>query len=76
VVAALLPLVFPHPYVLQTLTNSWLYALLGLSLTLIAGTVGLVSLGHAGLLRSAAMPRHCWRSIAACRSASPSCRLA
>ncbi|MFI5030814.1 MAG: ABC transporter permease [Reyranellales bacterium] len=50
VVAALLPLVFPHPYVLQTLTNSWLYALLGLSLTLIAGTVGLVSLGHAGLL--------------------------
>jgi branched-chain amino acid transport system permease protein len=50
VVAALVPLVFPHPYVLQTLTNSWLYALLGLSLTLIAGTVGLVSLGHAGLL--------------------------
>ncbi|HEY2872356.1 MAG TPA: ABC transporter permease, partial [Reyranella sp.] len=48
--AALVPLVFPHPYVLQTLTNSWLYALLGLSLTLIAGTVGLVSLGHAGLL--------------------------
>jgi branched-chain amino acid transport system permease protein len=50
VAAALVPLVFPHPYVLQTLTNSWLYALLGLSLTLIAGTVGLVSLGHAGLL--------------------------
>jgi len=49
-VAALVPLVFPHPYVLQTLTNSWLYALLGLSLTLIAGTVGLVSLGHAALL--------------------------
>ncbi|MBN9085880.1 MAG: ABC transporter permease [Reyranella sp.] len=49
-VAALVPLVLPHPYVLQTLTNSWLYALLGLSLTLIAGTVGLVSLGHAALL--------------------------
>ncbi len=49
-VAALLPLAFPHPYVLQTLINAWLYALLGLSLTLIAGTVGLVSLGHAGLL--------------------------
>jgi branched-chain amino acid transport system permease protein len=49
-VAALLPLVFPHPYVLQTLINAWLYALLGLSLTLIAGTVGLVSLGHAALL--------------------------
>ena len=47
---ALLPLVLPNPYVLQTLTNSWLYALLGLSLTLVAGTVGLVSLGHAGLL--------------------------
>jgi branched-chain amino acid transport system permease protein len=50
VLAALVPVVFPNPYVLQTLTNSWLYALLGLSLTLIAGTVGLVSLGHAGLL--------------------------
>jgi branched-chain amino acid transport system permease protein len=48
--AALVPLVLPHPYVLQTLINSWLYALLGLSLTLIAGTVGLVSLGHAALL--------------------------
>lgn len=49
-VAALVPLVLPNPYVLQVLTNSWLYALLGLSLTLIAGTVGLVSLGHAALL--------------------------
>ena len=48
--AALLPLVFPHPYVLQTLTNAWLYAMLALSLTLVAGTVGLVSLGHAALL--------------------------
>ncbi len=47
---ALLPLVLPNPYVLQILTNSWLYALLGLSLTLVAGTVGLVSLGHAALL--------------------------
>ncbi|SKA35837.1 branched-chain amino acid transport system permease protein [Enhydrobacter aerosaccus] len=48
--AALLPLVLPNPYVLQTLTNAWLYGLLGLSLTLIAGTVGLISLGHAALL--------------------------
>lgn len=48
--AALVPLVFPHPYLMQTLINAWLYALLGLSLTLIAGTVGLVSLGHAALL--------------------------
>jgi branched-chain amino acid transport system permease protein len=37
-------------YVLTTLTNAWLYALLALSLTLVAGTVGQVSLGHAGLL--------------------------
>ena len=47
---ALLPLVWPSPYLLQTLTNSWLYALLALSLTLIAGTAGQISLGHAGLL--------------------------
>lgn len=38
------------PYLLTTLTSAWLYALLGLSLTLVAGTVGQVSLGHAGLL--------------------------
>jgi branched-chain amino acid transport system permease protein len=50
VAMALLPLVLSNPYVLQTLTNAWLYGLLGLSLTLIAGTVGLVSLGHAALL--------------------------
>lgn len=37
-------------YVLQTLTNAWLYAILALSLTLVAGTLGQVSLGHAGLL--------------------------
>ena len=37
-------------YVLQMLTNAWLYGVLALSLTLVAGTVGLVSLGHAGLL--------------------------
>jgi branched-chain amino acid transport system permease protein len=51
-VAALvvLPLVFPSPYLLQTLTSAWLAALLALSLTLVAGTAGLVSLGHAGLL--------------------------
>jgi branched-chain amino acid transport system permease protein len=38
------------PYLLTTLTNAWLYALLALSLTLVAGTVGQISLGHAGLL--------------------------
>jgi branched-chain amino acid transport system permease protein len=37
-------------YVLTTLTNAWLYGLLALSLTLVAGTVGQISLGHAGLL--------------------------
>jgi branched-chain amino acid transport system permease protein len=47
---AVLPLVWDSPYILQTLTNAWLYALLALSLTLVAGTTGLVSLGHAGLL--------------------------
>ena len=47
--AALLPLV-GSPYILQIGTNAGLYALLGLSLTLVAGTVGQISLGHAALL--------------------------
>jgi len=47
---ALLPFLVTTPYVLQVLANAWLYGLLALSLTLVAGTVGLVSLGHAGLL--------------------------
>lgn len=50
VVAVLLPLVFSNPYLLQTLTNAWLYSMLALSLTLVAGTAGQMSLGHAGLL--------------------------
>ncbi len=50
VAAALLPLVPDIAYILQTLTNGWLYAMLALSLTLVAGTVGQVSLGHAALL--------------------------
>ncbi len=50
VAAAALPLVPNIPYVLQTLTGAWLYAILALSLTLVAGTVGQISLGHAGLL--------------------------
>lgn len=45
-----LPLVVGNAYVLQTLTNAWLYAILALSLTLVAGTAGQMSLGHAGLL--------------------------
>jgi branched-chain amino acid transport system permease protein len=49
-VALLLPLVVHDPYVLQTLVNAWLYGMLALSLTLVAGTAGQTSLGHAGLL--------------------------
>jgi branched-chain amino acid transport system permease protein len=48
-VAILLPLTHA-PYLLQTLTNAWLYAILAVSLTLVAGTSGQISLGHAGLL--------------------------
>jgi branched-chain amino acid transport system permease protein len=47
---ALLPLLQVSPYVLQTLINAWLFGMLALSLTLVAGTVGQVSLGHAALL--------------------------
>lgn len=50
VAAVVLPLFDPSPYILQTLTNAWLYAALALSLTLVAGTIGQISLGHAGLL--------------------------
>jgi branched-chain amino acid transport system permease protein len=45
-----LPLVVHDAYLLQTLGVAWLYAVLALSLTLVAGTAGQVSLGHAGLL--------------------------
>ena len=47
---ALLPLFPVSSYVLQTLINAWLFGMLALSLTLVAGTVGQVSLGHAALL--------------------------
>lgn len=49
-IAAALPFTPVSAYVLQVLANAWLYGLLALSLTLIAGTIGQVSLGHAGLL--------------------------
>ncbi|MBS0241477.1 MAG: ABC transporter permease [Proteobacteria bacterium] len=49
-VAAALPLVVKNGYVLQTLGISWLYGVLAVSLTLVAGTAGQISLGHAGLL--------------------------
>jgi branched-chain amino acid transport system permease protein len=47
---ALLPFAITSPYVLQTLGNAWLYGMLALSLTLVAGTAGQISLGHAALL--------------------------
>jgi branched-chain amino acid transport system permease protein len=48
--AIALPVLIDNGYLIQTLTNAWLYALLGLSITLVAGTSGQVSLGHAALL--------------------------
>jgi branched-chain amino acid transport system permease protein len=50
VAAAALPLVPSIAYMLQVLTNAWLFAILAVSLTLVAGTLGQVSLGHAALL--------------------------
>lgn len=50
VVAASLPLFVKSGYILQTLGIAWLYAVLAISLTLVAGTAGQISLGHAGLL--------------------------
>jgi branched-chain amino acid transport system permease protein len=47
---ALLPLLPVSSYLLQTLINAWLLGMLALSLTLVAGTIGQVSLGHAALL--------------------------
>ena len=46
----LFPIAVRNPYILQILINSWLFGLLALSLTLVSGTVGQISLGHAGLL--------------------------
>lgn len=49
VLAALVPFA-GQPYFTQVMTNALLYALAAISLTLIAGTVGLISIGHAALL--------------------------
>jgi branched-chain amino acid transport system permease protein len=48
--AALLPLFVHNPYVLQILSNAWLFGMLALSITLVTGTAGQTSLGHAGFL--------------------------
>jgi branched-chain amino acid transport system permease protein len=50
VAAAALPVVVQNGYVLQTLGIAWLFGVLAISLTLVAGTAGQISLGHAGLL--------------------------
>lgn len=47
---AVLPFLPVSAYILQIGTNAWLFGMLALSLTLVAGTVGQVSLGHAALL--------------------------
>lgn len=46
----LLPVIISNPYLLQTLTNAWLFGMLALSVTLVTGTAGQTSLGHAGFL--------------------------
>jgi branched-chain amino acid transport system permease protein len=50
VAAALFPLFVSNGYLLQILTNGWIMALFAVSLTLLAGTTGILSLGHAGLM--------------------------
>lgn len=49
-IAALLPLVVKSPYILQILTNAWLLGMVALSVTLVTGTAGQISLGQAGFL--------------------------
>lgn len=48
--AGLLPLVWADPYILQILSSGWIYALFAVSLTFLAGTAGVMSLGQAGLM--------------------------
>jgi len=50
VAALLLPLVWDHPYWLQVLAITWVFGLVAISLNLLAGTAGQVSIGHAGFL--------------------------
>lgn len=48
--ALALPLFVKSGYVLQVLTGAWIYALFALSLTLVGGTAGIMSLGQAGFM--------------------------
>jgi branched-chain amino acid transport system permease protein len=50
IAAFLLPLLYPHPYVMQVLTNAWLIGIVALSITLVTGTAGQISLGQSGFL--------------------------
>ena len=50
IIALALPLAVSDPYILQVLTNAWLLGMVALSLTLVTGTAGQTSLGHAGFL--------------------------
>lgn len=49
-VALLLPLFVTNPYILQVMTNAWLFSMIALSITLATGTAGQTSLGHAGFI--------------------------
>lgn len=49
-IAIFLPLVTTDPYLLQVLTNAWLFGMLALSITLVTGMAGQMSLGQAGFL--------------------------
>jgi len=49
-VALALPLFMRDPYLLQVLTNAWLMGMVALSITLVTGTAGQMSLGQAGFL--------------------------
>ena len=45
-----LPLALANPYPLQVLAIGWAFALMAVSLNLISGTTGQISLGHAGFV--------------------------
>ncbi len=49
-IAALVPLISENPYLLQTLSSAYLFALLAISVTLITGMAGQMSLGQAGFM--------------------------
>ncbi|MCL6512115.1 MAG: ABC transporter permease [Anaerolineae bacterium] len=50
VAAILLPFIATDPYLLQILTSAWLFGMLALSITLVTGAAGQMSLGQAGFL--------------------------